>query len=133
MKPSKSHNALRQLLTTIIVVSSCVFYGASQAIEDSAWHESNSDWVQADGYSKRPAYQTDIRSKPSSQRWSQSNRWTQNKNGSIRSKGEVINEVKRRYNATVLKIKLNEQRAVYNVRILLPSGKVKSVQVSARR
>ncbi|MEM7361143.1 MAG: hypothetical protein AAF431_18795 [Pseudomonadota bacterium] len=59
--------------------------------------------------------------------------WVQNNRGNFRSKAEVVREVKRRYNAKVLKISLNEQRAVYNVRMLMPSGKVRNIQVSARR
>ena len=51
----------------------------------------------------------------------------------FRSKGEVVEEVKNRYNARVLKISLNEARAVYNVRVLMPSGKIKNIKVNARR
>ena len=60
-------------------------------------------------------------------------RWVKNDNQNFRSKGEVMSEVKDRYKAKVLRISLNEKRGVYNVRILLPSGKVKNVQLSARR
>ena len=60
-------------------------------------------------------------------------RWVKNEDRKLRSKGEVMSEVKNRYNAKVLRISLNEKRGVYNVRILLPSGKVKNVQLSARR
>jgi|TARA_B110000285_G_C14850665_1_gene479770 hypothetical protein len=60
-------------------------------------------------------------------------RWVKNDDRNFRSKGEVMNEVKNRYQAKVLRISLNEKRGIYNVRILLPSGKVKNVQFSARR
>lgn len=60
-------------------------------------------------------------------------RWVKNDDRNFRSKGEVMNEVKHRYKAKVLRISLNEKRGVYNVRILLPSGRVKNVQFSARR
>ena len=51
----------------------------------------------------------------------------------VRSQSDVISEVKRRYNAEVLRIKLNEKRMVYEVRVLMPNGKVKNITVSARR
>jgi len=57
----------------------------------------------------------------------------QNSDKQFRSKGDVMQEVKRRYDGKVLKISLNKQRAIYNVRILLPSGKVRNITVSARR
>ncbi len=50
----------------------------------------------------------------------------------VRSRSEVMNEVKQRYNAKVLKISLNEKAGVYYVRMLMPSGKVRSIQVNAR-
>ncbi len=53
--------------------------------------------------------------------------------GNIRSRSDVISEVKQRYNAEVLRIKLNEKRMVYEVRVLMPNGKVKNITVSARR
>ena len=57
-----------------------------------------------------------------------------NRNGSsLRSKSEVMQEVKSRYNGKVVKISLNERTATYNVRVLLPSGKVKNLSVNARR
>ena len=51
----------------------------------------------------------------------------------FRSKSEVMAEVKRRYGGQVLRISLNEQSASYSVRVLLPTGKVKNLQVSARK
>ncbi len=52
----------------------------------------------------------------------------------IRSRSEVIQEVKRRHRgAEVLKIALNRSGTQYNVRVLMPSGKVRSLQVSALR
>ena len=60
-------------------------------------------------------------------------RWVKDDNRNFRSKTEVMKEVKDRYKAKVLRISLNEKRGVYNVRILLPSGKVRSLQLSARR
>jgi len=60
-------------------------------------------------------------------------RWVKNDERKFRSKAEVMSEVKNRYKAKVLRISLNEKSGVYNVRVLLPSGKVKNVQLSARR
>ena len=54
------------------------------------------------------------------------NQYAQNKQ---RSRSDVMSEVKRRYNAKVLKISYNEKAGVYNVRMLMPSGKVRSIQV----
>jgi len=59
-----------------------------------------------------------------------SQRYAQNNN--VRSRSEVMQEVKQRYNAKVLKISLNEKAGVYKVRMLMPNGKVRSIQVSAR-
>ena len=127
MKSGKLINRLKQLLTATMVVGSCLFYGGAQAVDGATRHEPYRQSSRNDKYSHKPVYQTDIRSRPSM------DRWAQNKNRNFRSKREVINEVKRRYDATVLKINLNDKRAVYNVRILMPNGKVKSIQVSAVR
>lgn len=58
---------------------------------------------------------------------------SQNQQVTYRSRSDVMREVKRRYDAKVLKISLNRQREIYNVRLLMPNGKVRSIQVSARR
>jgi len=50
----------------------------------------------------------------------------------VRSRSDVMQEVKQRYNAKVLKISLNEEAGVYYVRMLMPSGKVRSIKVNAR-
>jgi len=50
-----------------------------------------------------------------------------------RSRSDVMNEVKKRYDAKVLKISLNGKTNTYNVRILLPSGKVRNVKISAQK
>lgn len=49
------------------------------------------------------------------------------------SKSEVVRQVKREYDAQVLKVTLNEQRGVYDVRVLMPNGKVRNLTVSAKR
>jgi len=58
---------------------------------------------------------------------------TYTQSSSLRSKSSVINEVKNRYNGEVVKVSFNENKASYSVRVLLPNGKVKNVQVSARK
>lgn len=60
-------------------------------------------------------------------------RHAQNNASQYRSKSEVVSQVKQSYNAKVLKISLNKKRAVYKVRVLMPNGKVKNVQINARR
>jgi len=49
----------------------------------------------------------------------------------LRSRNEVVNEVKQRYGARVLKISLNKKAGVYYVRLLMPNGKVRNIQVNA--
>ncbi len=51
----------------------------------------------------------------------------------IRSKSEVVREIKQRYNANVLKISLNSKGTAYNVRVLMPNGRVRQITVSALR
>ena len=52
---------------------------------------------------------------------------------SYRSKSEVMQQVKNQYNGKVIRISLNERSATYSVRVLLPSGKVKSLSGNARK
>ena len=59
--------------------------------------------------------------------------YAQNKERPVRPRSEVMQEVKQRYNAKVLKISLNQRRDTYNVRVLMPNGKVRSLKVSALR
>ena len=65
------------------------------------------------------------------------NHWVQSDanraSGQLRSRSEVVREIKRQYNAEVLKIKLNQQGSAYTVRILMPNGRVRQITVSARR
>jgi uncharacterized membrane protein YkoI len=53
--------------------------------------------------------------------------------GKLRSRSEVVREIKKRYNAKVLKISLHKHQSIYRVRILLPNGKIRDIQVNARR
>lgn len=70
-----------------------------------------------------PSFESNNRSTTFSPRYAQSE---------YRSRSAVISEVKQRFNAKVLKISLNEKEGVYNVRVLMPNGKVRSLQVNAR-
>ena len=54
-------------------------------------------------------------------------------NDAIRSRSEVVQEVKERYNAKVLRIQLSRDQSVYKVRVLMPNGKVRDLSIRARR
>ena len=58
---------------------------------------------------------------------------SQNQRNQLRSRNDVIREIKSRYNAEVLKISLSQNALFYNVRVLMPSGKVRNIQVNAER
>jgi len=58
---------------------------------------------------------------------------SQNGKAKLRSRSDVIQEVKRKYNAEVLKISLDERQQVYRVRVLMPNGKVRNLRINARR
>lgn len=49
----------------------------------------------------------------------------------LKSRSEVVSEVKQRYGGEVLKVVLDEKKAVYRVRILMPDGRVRVVSVNA--
>ncbi len=51
----------------------------------------------------------------------------------LKSQAEVIAAVKSQYDGRVLKITLNEKKTSYSVRVLLPTGKVKNLEVNARK
>ena len=52
--------------------------------------------------------------------------------GNVRSRSEVIREVKERYNAEILRIEYKERKKAYKVRVLMPNGKVRNLTISAR-
>lgn len=58
---------------------------------------------------------------------------SQSRRGGLKSRSQVIEEVKRRYDAEILKISLDERQQVYRVRVLMKNGKVRNLQISARR
>jgi len=51
----------------------------------------------------------------------------------VRSRSEVIREVKERYKAEILRIEYKERSKAYKVRVLMPNGKVRNLTISARR
>jgi len=60
--------------------------------------------------------------------------YSQRHSGDLRSRSDVVREVKRRYpNSEILRIKLDRQAMVYRVRVYLSDGVVKVVSVNARR
>jgi len=59
--------------------------------------------------------------------------YAQSRPKKLKPRSVVMQEVKRRYDAEVLKITLDEAREVYKVRILMPNGKVCSIRISAKR
>ena len=113
-----SNLKLKLLLLTIlaIFVSSI---GTAYAYDDSRSYSKHSSAKHSNKYTKsnKALYK------------SNRNRYAQN---NIRSKSDVMREVKQRYNAKVLKISLNDKSGIYYVRVLMPNGKVRSLQVSAR-
>lgn len=54
-------------------------------------------------------------------------------NSDVISQSKVIRQVKNDYNAEVLRISLSKDRRHYNVRVLMPNGKVKNIKVNAQR
>lgn len=83
-------------------------YGSAQSQEFSAPHSTNASQFGATTYAQNGA-------------------------DNLRSRSDVMQEVKRRYNAEVLKISLDERQQVYRVRVLMPNGKVRNLTISARR
>lgn len=53
--------------------------------------------------------------------------------GDVRSRSEIIREVKDRYDAEILRIEYDDKRKVYKVRVLMPNGKVRDLTINASR
>ena len=111
-----SNLKLKLLLFTALAlfvssVSNAYAYGDERSYKK---HSSTHQYSNKHSKSKQTSYK--------SHRYAQSN---------VRSKSDVMREVKQRYNAKVLKISLNEKSGTYNVRVLMPNGKVRSLQVNA--
>ena len=70
--------------------------------------------------------------KSQSSKYSPNNRHIQYAQKQYRSRNDVMSEVKQRYNAKVLKMTLDEKTGIYNVRVLMPNGKVRGLKVNAR-
>ncbi|MFT4630507.1 MAG: putative membrane protein YkoI [Arenicella sp.] len=122
------HILLRSILAISMVSVSFTASGLALALESNeAGNNDFEAWSDTKYTQRQSAFEPNLESviRPL--------RWVKNDNRKFRSKAEVMSEVKNRYKAKVLRISLNEKSGVYNVRILLPSGKVKNVQLSARR
>jgi len=126
-----STKLFKQLLFTIIVISSCLSMlnvsAKSSMIEQQFEFEfeldKNSFSNSNRQYNRKRKTNTALKSM----------RWARNSQGTLLSKSDVIRAVKKRYNARVLKINLKKSHSIYSVRILMPSGKIKNIQINARR
>lgn len=124
MKPIANLFSIKTLCAMLAIASvfTSVWVEAGQGLE---WDKSPSAAAPFGHSISRPAPSEGWQARP--------HVWLADNEGDFRSKADVIREVKRRYNARVLKITLNEKREVYRVRVLMPSGKIRNVRVSARR
>lgn len=112
-------NLIQQaLIRGFLLVSLLLF---SSIIATSAWarssHESVTKFSHGQSLNYRPV--TDY--------------WLADSDRDFRTKADVMREIKTRYDARVLKISLNKKREVYQVRLLMPNGKVRNITVNARR
>lgn len=116
--------ALTKLLITVIVVSSCLSIDFASAAVGPASKAYGTSWPEMQDWSttnNRVLENTDFF------------QLSRDEGGNLRSRSEVVREVKKRYNAKVLKISLHKHQSIYRVRILLPNGKIRKIEVSARR
>ena len=121
----------KQLLFTLVVISSCLSIAnvsaknsvINQQFEYQFGLDRNSFSHSSRQYNRKMNTNTA----------SNSMRWARNSQGLLLSKSDVIRAVKKRYNARVLKINLKKSHSIYSVRILMPSGKIKNIQINARR
>ena len=133
--------SLIKQLGIFIVLSCCLFVGTAQAIPPQKPELRslvfNAAGIEHEFYnssSKENTYNAARdHSLHSGYVFDESIRRADNRQGHIRSRSEVVNQVKQRYNAKVIKISLNKAQAVYRVRILLPNGKIRNINVSAHR
>ncbi|NNC98600.1 MAG: hypothetical protein HKN85_00300 [Gammaproteobacteria bacterium] len=125
------HNRLFKTLVSVFFMTlASAWGGAALALDNSTVQSARGEQHQFDSWverSPRYGHGEELRSVL------QPLRWVKGENRKFRSKSDVMRQVKARYNATVLKISLNEKREVYNVRLLMQSGKIRNIQVSARR
>lgn len=59
--------------------------------------------------------------------------YAQDQRKRLRSRDAVVREVKETFNAKVLKVSLDKRNLVYNVRVLMPNGRVRRLQIDAQR
>lgn len=125
-------NFLKNGIRISLILSVLCLSGTAFAINSNALHSSTANSSLETVGSKDHFYRSRDDSYDSvlqPLRHAQSNRSSKN----LRSKSEVMQEVKQRYNGKVVKISLNERTYMYNVRVLLPSGKVKNLSISAQK
>lgn len=119
-----------KILSLAVSTLFCLALMASSAHALSSGHE-----LASDNYSSVADFTGEAASNPD--KWylqsDFSHRFAQRQNAEWKSRGEVMSEIKRRYEAKILKIRLDQAREVYVVRLLMRNGKVKTVKVSARR
>jgi len=118
-------NGVRTLVRRSVLLCFSVF--TSLAMMASAEANISKHAVHAQNYSKaRVSGHVDHQQSVPFLRYAQSS--------NFRSKGEVMSEVKRKNKgAKILRIKLDAASGKYKVRILMPSGKVRSIQVNAKK
>jgi len=120
---------MSNLKLKLLLLGSLVLFVSSYSVANA--YESERSYS---NYSKSYKYKEYRKSNKqyaqSNKKYSKESRSTQNQ---FRSRSDVMSEVKQRYNAKVLKISLNEKSGTYSVRVLMPNGKVRSLQVSARK
>jgi uncharacterized membrane protein YkoI len=122
-------------LLIMLVILPCASLGVVNANEFvSRFNDSSSEhFTVARSYSPKQTNNVVGRSEIGRSEVIWSNTISQNRSGNIRSRSEVIREVKNRYDAEVLRISLSKNGRHYNVRVLMPNGKVKNIQVNAER
>jgi len=125
--------------TTLTTKIKCVFLSVALLVLANMNTSAASDRYTQQSYkkSKVSSHESNYRNDKNQNRYKQSKQRSATKKvqyaqNSKRSRSDVMNEVKQRYNAKVLKISFNEKTGVYNVRMLMPSGKVRSVKVNAK-
>lgn len=132
---------IKHLLIASLVVSGGLSAGRVNAFESSNLQSSNSQFPSSQFPSTQfPSFQFSSNDRARVNDVDQQSRavitalrWAQREQNNFRSKADVIKEVKSRYQAKVLKVTLNERRATYTVRVLLPNGKIKTLRISALR
>ena len=78
-----------------------------------------------------PIAQAQYNPGPDKSRYSQARASSNNSSAALKSHEDIMREVKQRYDAKVIKIKLSSDQRHYRVRILQANGKVQTVKITA--